>query len=223
MPYDADSTNVLRNDVKTGRSWLATDGKPTPDEIAALKRAGWRWSGYRQEWNHASPYADPPIPYSKGELVDYASERAGRLQDAAASAAARSNAAYGKTQRIADGIPLGQPILVGHHSEGRHRADIARIDRGMRVSVDEANRAKRLNDAANASARHQQRMQGIGMCERRLERAETELRRWKNRNVAAITKHPEWYQQTLSRLGNAVDRAARMLNDAKAVKESANG
>jgi uncharacterized coiled-coil protein SlyX len=38
--------------------------------------------------------------------------------------------------RIADGIPLGQPILVGHHSEKRHRRDIERIDAGMRAGVE---------------------------------------------------------------------------------------
>jgi hypothetical protein len=29
-------------------------------------------------------------------------------------------------------IPMGQPILVGHHSEGRHRRDLRRIDDGYR-------------------------------------------------------------------------------------------
>ena len=34
-----------------------------------------------------------------------------------------------RDQQIRDGIPLGQPILVGHHSERRHRADIERMHR----------------------------------------------------------------------------------------------
>ena len=39
--------------------------------------------------------------------------------------AARRNKA---AKEISDGIPFGQPILVGHHSEGRHRRDLARIN-----------------------------------------------------------------------------------------------
>jgi Domain of unknown function (DUF3560) len=34
-------------------------------------------------------------------------------------------------KRIADIIPFGQPILVGHHSEKRHRRDIDRIHNGF--------------------------------------------------------------------------------------------
>lgn len=45
-------------------------------------------------------------------------------------------AGFDRARTIADGIPLGQPILVGHHSEGRHRRDIARIDAGMRAGVE---------------------------------------------------------------------------------------
>ena len=37
---------------------------------------------------------------------------------------------------IANMIPMGQPILVGHHSERRHRKDIARIESGMRQTIE---------------------------------------------------------------------------------------
>ena len=36
----------------------------------------------------------------------------------------------------ATGIPFGQPILVGHHSEGKHRRAIARADAAMRKAID---------------------------------------------------------------------------------------
>lgn len=45
-------------------------------------------------------------------------------------------------QRIADNIPLGQPILVGHHSERRARANQLRIDNGMRAGIDAKNMAQ---------------------------------------------------------------------------------
>ena len=65
-----------------------------------------------------------------------------RYEELAVKAEERSNAAYKRSREIADGIPLGQPILVGHHSEKRHRADIRRIHRAMDTSVSEAKKAK---------------------------------------------------------------------------------
>ncbi len=47
-------------------------------------------------------------------------------------AEARFNAAHQATE----GIPFGQPILVGHHSEKRHRAALARSDSNMRAGVE---------------------------------------------------------------------------------------
>lgn len=39
------------------------------------------------------------------------------------------------------GIPFGQPILVGHHSEGRHRRAIERADNAMRRGIEESDKA----------------------------------------------------------------------------------
>jgi hypothetical protein len=59
-----------------------------------------------------------------------------RRQDWAESAARKSDAGFAAAHKIADGIPLGQPILVGHHSERHARRDVARIDSGMRKGVE---------------------------------------------------------------------------------------
>jgi hypothetical protein len=68
--------------------------------------------------------------------------KAERRREWAAKAETRSNAAFDSARRVADGIPLGQPILVGHHSEKHHRRDISRIDSGMRRGCEEADKAK---------------------------------------------------------------------------------
>lgn len=49
--------------------------------------------------------------------------------------------AFNKAQIISDGIPFGQPILVGHHSEAGHRRDLNRIESGMRQGVESAKMA----------------------------------------------------------------------------------
>ena len=45
---------------------------------------------------------------------------------------------FRREKAIADGIPMGQPILVGHHSEGRHRSDLKKMhrlaDKGVALS-----------------------------------------------------------------------------------------
>lgn len=76
-----------------------------------------------------------------------------RLESAAEKAKARSEAAFGRARTIADGIPFGQPILVGHHSEKRHRRDVAKIDSGMRKGIEESKHAAQLaNRAANVGS-----------------------------------------------------------------------
>lgn len=60
----------------------------------------------------------------------------------AAKAHSRSAQAHESVRRIADAIPLGQPILVGHHSEKRARRDAERIRSGMGRAVAEAKLAQ---------------------------------------------------------------------------------
>ena len=52
-----------------------------------------------------------------------------------------SAAAYSDAQAATAGIVMGQPILVGHHSEKRHRAAIERSDRAMRKSCEASDKA----------------------------------------------------------------------------------
>ena len=73
-----------------------------------------------------------------------------RLLAAAERAEAQSEAAYKRAdmREEVSGIPFGQPILVGHHSEGRHRAAIRRADNAMRASIEADKRAKELRGKA---------------------------------------------------------------------------
>lgn len=73
-----------------------------------------------------------------------------RLLDRAAKARAEAARAEEAANRVASFIPLGQPILVGHHSEKRHRRDLDRIDRGLRRSREERAHAQELERRADA-------------------------------------------------------------------------
>jgi DNA repair exonuclease SbcCD ATPase subunit len=75
--------------------------------------------------------------------------RAEKLRGWSETNEARSDAKYEAAKQIADGIPFGQPILVGHHSEGRHRRDLKRIDDGYSASFELHNKANAQASAAD--------------------------------------------------------------------------
>lgn len=61
------------------------------------------------------------------------------------------------TSEGATGIPFGQPILVGHHSERRHRNAIDRLDRAMGAAVENGQKAREMAaraDTIEAQAAH---------------------------------------------------------------------
>jgi hypothetical protein len=68
-------------------------------------------------------------------LVERAEERAERFDGYRDNRQADAESARAAVARLADNIPLGQPILVGHHSERHARKDAARIENGMRKAV----------------------------------------------------------------------------------------
>lgn len=67
-----------------------------------------------------------------------------------------SNDRYRAARREASGIPFGQPILVGHHSEKRHRAALKRINGNDDKSREASNKAayfkKKLDNLDNKYA-----------------------------------------------------------------------
>lgn len=69
---------------------------------------------------------------------------------AADRAEARAASAERTATRIYDIIPFGQPILVGHHSERRHRRDIAKARAATTRRFMEYDKAKRLRRSADA-------------------------------------------------------------------------
>jgi hypothetical protein len=75
--------------------------------------------------------------------------KAERLRQWADSREAKADAAYAGVRSISDRIPMGQPILVGHHSEKRARRDQDRIERGMRQSVENGAKADEMRARAD--------------------------------------------------------------------------
>jgi len=84
--------------------------------------------------------------------------RAARLREWAVGRERKAGAAYEQSAAMASVIPFGQPILVGHHSEGRDRNYRGRIGAAMDRSVEHqrkaesmASRAQNIESALNSS------------------------------------------------------------------------
>ncbi len=71
-----------------------------------------------------------------------------RLINAAEKATNESNAAREQSNRMADCIPMGQPILVGHYSEKRDRNFRERIHNKMRKGFELAKKAEEYRSRA---------------------------------------------------------------------------
>lgn len=73
-----------------------------------------------------------------------------RLEGRADKARANSAALLDRSHKMAEAIPFGQPILVGHHSEGRDRRYRQKIHDTTRKGFQELDRAKDLERRAEA-------------------------------------------------------------------------
>jgi hypothetical protein len=174
-----------------------------------LKANGWRWSGSIGAWYQPQSRDREPriqaLENTRNQLIaagletqleidfarrtpddverdreDRAGQRADRLGKRAEAAARASTEADARSRQISAGIPLGQPILVGHHSESRHRRDLESIDRATRVAID-ADQVARENErraqlAASEGARRRDPLQ-VARRIANLEREERKLRR----------------------------------------------
>lgn len=83
--------------------------------------------------------------------------RAARLREWASKREARAEQAAASTDALAGRIPLGQPILLGHHSQRRAERDRDRIERGIRRTIEHTDKAREFTRRAEniqAAAEH---------------------------------------------------------------------
>lgn len=93
-----------------------------------------------------------PICYAR--IKDYAERleaRIERLRSYAAKVSSAASADYNRAHAMAESIPFGQPILVGHHSEGRDRNYRERIHNTFGRAFAQMERAKELAHKASAA------------------------------------------------------------------------
>lgn len=116
------------------------------------------------------------LEIEEDDTPDDVENRAERFQGYAVNAKHNAEAAQKSVDRITDGIPFGQPILIGHHSERHARTDANRIDRGMQKVIAESERAAYWKSRAAASIDHAAHKERPDVIMRRIKKLEAERR-----------------------------------------------
>lgn len=148
--------------------------------------------------------------------IEYAKNRATQLKES-------SERFFNKGFCETTGIPMGQPILVGHHSERKHRNAIRKYDNQMRNAINDneksvyyVNKAKRLENNSVISSDDPEAIKKlrdkISKLEENLSFVKTlnsELRKFKTRSNALIEV------KKLSDDNSIKKHFIKMLNQAK--------
>jgi len=93
----------------------------------------------------------------KKELNSYEQkqlEKAERYESRAKKARTQSDSTLNQVRREREYIPLGQPILVGHHSEKRHRNHLAKLESRERRGWEESEKSEYYDDKAERIRRN---------------------------------------------------------------------
>ncbi|MEU0181446.1 DUF3560 domain-containing protein [Streptomyces sp. NPDC006207] len=109
------------------------------------------------------------------ERNERAVDRALSFGERAGRAASQSEADWAAGRRLGQ-VLQGEPIKVGHHSEGRHRRDLARMDTLARRSIDGQKKADYLQGRADASAHYEQHRTNPARTLRRIEKLQADVR-----------------------------------------------
>jgi protein-L-isoaspartate O-methyltransferase len=200
---------------------LYAGGRLPPETYARVKAAGFAWAP-KQELFVApmwTPHREDLLLELCGEigdedtsLTERAEERAERFEQYQENRAADAESARKAVAAIADNIPLGQPILVGHHSERHARRDAEKIANGMRRAVRMWETSRYWQERAKGAIRHAKykerpdvrarRIKGIEADKRKQEKiiAESQalLKAW--RDPAAVLKRKDGEPATLRQL-----------------------
>ncbi|WP_035670079.1 DUF3560 domain-containing protein [Bradyrhizobium liaoningense] len=131
-------------------------------------------------------------------LVDRAEERAERFEvysDKRANDADRARAAV---DAIAEHIPFGQPILVGHHSERHARKDAERIENGMRKAVKMWKTSQYWTGRAAGAIRHAKYKELPAVRARRIKTIEADKRRVERAIAESAAKLKLWSVEGLT-------------------------
>lgn len=120
-----------------------------------------------------TPRAREEVRADRDDRLD---QRADRLTNAAARHAGLAEAAFGRADEISERRPMGQPILMNHHSTRSALRDQRKVEDAMQRGVYETKEAERIGRAASVVGRAAAYSDSPPVIRRRIDRLEAELR-----------------------------------------------
>lgn len=140
-----------------------------------------------------------------------------RRREWAENAQHQADVRIGTAQRMAEGIPFGQPILVGHHSERRDRNYRARIEGNFEKGFEAMNRAQHhdskaagleaqlertiFSDDADAVGQLERKAAGLEAQRDRMKRVNALYRKGDADGLAALGLNLEHLRAQVARVG----------------------
>ncbi|VCV94518.1 hypothetical protein BANRA_05550 [Klebsiella pneumoniae] len=176
------------------------------ETYSLINKAGFRWAPKQELF--VAPAWTPgredvllslagDIEDEDSTLFDRQEQRAGRFSDYSDRRAVESEQALAHVDSLASAVPLGQPILVGHHSERRARRHAQKIENGMKRAVMLFERAEYWEQRAQASLRHAKYKERPDVRYRRIKKIEAELRKSQKHIARSEEYMTMWRAQTL--------------------------
>jgi len=179
--------------ITDDRLRLSLGYKPSAEETEALRKAGFSyWPGSKLNVTKWNPGAEDyiltlGIEIEEDDTPDDVEARVDRFSGYAENAQRNASSASAHAHGLLNGIPPGQPVLVGHHSERSHRSTLKRADSAMQRAVSETARAAHWQSRIAGAiewARYRERPDVIA---RRIKKLEADLRSYQ-RQISDATK-----------------------------------
>jgi tRNA G10 N-methylase Trm11 len=147
-------------------------------------------------------------------LVERAEVRSERFEGYSEKRGTEAERARAAVAAIADNIPLGQPILVGHHSERHARKDAERIQNGMRRAVKLWETSTYWISRAAGAIRHAKYKERPEVRARRIKTIEADQRKFQREIAECEHKGGGWAKltdpQSVTRNGEPITFAERV-------------
>ena len=194
---------------------LRASSRLDAETYAKVKAAGFGWAP-KQDLFYAvwTPAREDLLVELASEIgdeetspADRAAQRADRFSAYQGKRAADAEQARKSVSAIADGIPLGQPILVGHHSERHARRDAEKIESGMRKATKLWDTSQYWQDRAAGAIAHARYLEQPAVRARRIKKLEAELRGYRRDTSKAEKALELWAVEPLT-----LERAMAITN-----------
>lgn len=156
---------------------------------------------------------------------EYLERKAERFKTFSEHAEQRAEDHFKKSDDAVSGIPMGQPILVGHHSQRRHEKALERSHNHAFKGLDELKKSENWNDRSERAEKLLERMNNDPhYAYNKIEEAQKDIRLWDKRlyecdiSIKLINQNKTdsfyCFFKTIESANTEKERAEKMLKDA---------